>query len=81
MLDPCLTARPGSDAQARRRCFSAASRLRIVTEHDALTEAGAKGALLRREGLYSCHVIEWRHARDAGALRPWTANAAVTRRP
>ena len=29
---------------------------------------GAKGALLRREGLYSSHLIEWRRARDAGAL-------------
>ena len=29
---------------------------------------GEKGAVLRREGLYSSHVIEWRRARDAGAL-------------
>ncbi len=27
-----------------------------------------KGAILRREGLYSSHVVEWRRARDAGAL-------------
>ena len=27
-----------------------------------------KGAVLRREGLYSSHVIEWRRARDAGGL-------------
>ena len=30
--------------------------------------AGEKGAVLRREGLYSSHVIEWRRARDAGSL-------------
>ncbi len=40
----------------------------ILAEYDALTEPGAKGALLRREGLYSSHLIEWRRARDAGAL-------------
>ncbi|MGH8907210.1 MAG: hypothetical protein ACRD0K_11955 [Egibacteraceae bacterium] len=45
-------------AKARRRRFSAAYKLRIVTEYDALTEAGAKDALLRRGGLYSSHVIE-----------------------
>jgi hypothetical protein len=39
-----------------------------VEEYDRLTEPGAKGALLRKEGLYSSHIIEWRRARDAGAL-------------
>ena len=29
---------------------------------------GEKGALLRREGLYSSHLVDWRRARDAGAL-------------
>jgi hypothetical protein len=40
----------------------------MVAEYDAASEPGAKGALLRREGLYSSHIIEWRRARDAGAL-------------
>lgn len=35
-----------------------------MAEYDA-AEAGAKGAVLRREGLYSSHIIEWRKARDA----------------
>ena len=39
-----------------------------MAEYDALTEPGARGALLRREGLYSSHIVEWRRARDAGAL-------------
>ena len=38
---------------------------------------GEKGAVLRREGLYSSHVIEWTRARDAGALK----GAADSRRP
>jgi putative transposase len=39
----------------------------VVAEYDA-APTGEKGAVLRREGLYSSHVIEWRRARDAGAL-------------
>lgn len=51
----------------RRRVFTAEYKAAIVAEYDA-AEPGAKGAILRREGLYSSHVIEWRRARDAGAL-------------
>jgi hypothetical protein len=39
----------------------------MVAAYDAPTEPGAKGALLRREGLYHSHIIEGRRARDAGA--------------
>ena len=53
--------------RARRRRFTAQYKLDVVAEYDA-APAGEKGAVLRREGLYSSHVIEWRRARDAGAL-------------
>jgi flagellar motility protein MotE (MotC chaperone) len=43
-------------------------KLRMVAEYDRATEAGERGALLRREGLYHSHIIEWRKARDAGTL-------------
>jgi hypothetical protein len=33
-----------------------------------VTSPGAKGAILRRERLYSAHIVEWRKAREAGAL-------------
>ncbi len=52
----------------RRRSFTDGYKLRILAEYDATTEAGARGALLRREGLYSSHIVEWRRARDAGLL-------------
>jgi transposase len=52
----------------RRRSFTPEYKAAIVAEYDALTEPGARGALLRREGLYSSHIVEWRRARDAGAL-------------
>jgi transposase len=58
-------ARPG---HATRRVFPSVYKLRIVTEYDSLTEHGARGALLRREGLYQSHVEKWRRARDRGAL-------------
>ncbi|MDQ6839499.1 MAG: hypothetical protein M3137_14535, partial [Actinomycetota bacterium] len=53
----------------RRRTFTAEYKLRIVAEYDRCAGDGDKGALLRREGLYSSHVVEWRRARDntAGA--------------
>src|SRR3984893_10072988 len=58
---------PEVPEKARRRTFTAQYKLDVVAEYDA-APAGAKGAVLRREGLYSSHVIEWRRARDAGAL-------------
>src|SRR4051794_22704166 len=60
--DPELVERP------RRRRFSAEYKLRIVREADACSRPGEIGALLRREGLYSSLLTEWRRARDSGAL-------------
>ena len=54
--------------RAQRRRFPAAYKLRIVEQADACTEPGEVGALLRREGLYSSHLTEWRRARDQGQL-------------
>ena len=58
---------PEVPERAKRRTFTAKYKLEILAEYDAAPE-GAKGALLRREGLYSSHIVEWRKARDAGAL-------------
>jgi transposase len=58
---------PEVPERARRRRFTAQYKLDVVAEYDA-APAGEKGAVLRREGLYSSHVIEWRRARDSGAL-------------
>jgi transposase-like protein len=63
---------PMPDPEARerplRRTFTAAYKLRIVEEANAASEPGAVGALLRREGLYSSHLVEWRRLYRAGAL-------------
>ena len=70
MLEWWLTSRYGRI----RRCPSgrAGARSRrstswVLAAYDA-AEPGEKGAILRREGLYSSHLTEWRRARDAGAL-------------
>jgi transposase-like protein len=55
-------------AKAKRRQFSAKEKLRILKDADEITEVGGVGALLRREGLYSSHLVEWRRARAAGEL-------------
>ena len=62
--------RDGDDPAAKptRRRFTSQYKLAILEEYDRLTEPGAKGALLRREGRYSSHLIEWRRAREAGSL-------------
>jgi len=53
----------------RRRRFSAQYKLEILRQADACTRPGEIGELLRREGLYSSLLTEWRRARDSGALR------------
>jgi len=54
-------------ATARRRSFTAEYKQRIVREADQCSQPGEIGALLRREGLYSSLLAEWRrHAREAG---------------
>jgi transposase len=55
-------------ARPRRRQFPAEYKLRILQEADACRSPGELGALLRREGLYSSHLAEWRRARREGAL-------------
>ncbi len=59
---------PEVPAKVQRRRYTAEYRLRILKEADACKQPGALGALLRREGLYSSHLITWRHQRDRGAL-------------
>jgi len=53
---------------AKRRSFTAEYKARILAEADTATDRGQVGALLRREGLYSSLLTEWRKQRDAGAL-------------
>ena len=53
----------------KRRRFTAEYKLRVLREAEACSRRGEVGALLRREGLYSSLLTEWRRAREAGALQ------------
>ena len=64
---------PRSD-QPRRRSFTAKYKLDILSEYEA-ADSNARGVLLRREGLYSSHLTEWRKTRDTGALAGLTPPA------
>ena len=65
---------PDSEVRAdgRRRTFTVEYKLRILAEADRSSEAGAIGAL-RREGLYSSHLTDWRRQRDMGELKSGVA--------
>lgn len=51
----------------RRRSFTAKDKLRILALTDRAAETGGIGAILRREGVYSSTLSDWRRQRDAGA--------------
>jgi transposase-like protein len=60
-------------AGAKRRTFTAEYKLRILAEADAAAaQPGAIGALQRREGLYSSHLVTWRRERQTGILKGLT---------
>ena len=59
-------------AKPRRRTYTAEYKRRILKEADACRTPGAIGALLRREGLYSSHLVQWRRARGRGELAALT---------
>lgn len=54
--------------KAKRRQFTAEYKKRILDEADACTTPTQRGALVRREGLYSSHLNSWRRQRDQGIL-------------
>lgn len=56
---------PEVPARAKTRTYSAAYKARILAEYESLDKAG-KGALLRREGLYSSLIAAWKSQRDQG---------------
>ena len=60
---------PEVPAKATRRQFSAKYKLKILEQADACTEPGEVGRLLRREGLHSSHLANWRQAKLKGSLQ------------
>ena len=62
-----------------RRSFTPAQKLELLTAYEQALAEGQGGAWLRREGLYSSLVSEWRRARDAGLLQGKAAGESVGR--
>jgi transposase-like protein len=63
---------PEVPERAKRRSYPAKYKLEILSEYETL-DRDAKGALLRREGLYTSLISEWRKQRDRGALEALAA--------
>jgi transposase len=55
-------------ARAKRRRYTAEYKQRILAQADAAKGSGEIGAVLRRNGLYSSHLVKWRREREAGIL-------------
>ena len=76
VADPLSASRPDPEVvgQAKRRRFTVEYKQRILKQAEAAAATrGAVGALLRREGLFSSHLVSWRRERDQGireALTP-----------
>jgi transposase len=60
--------RPANGQRPERRYFSNDFKLSILAEYDRCSEPGEKGALLRREGLYSSIITDWRRQHREGIL-------------
>jgi transposase len=78
---------PAKPSRPTRRKYTAEYKLKILRDADealATGDPGALGALLRREGLYSSHLVTWRAAREAGeleALAPKKRGRPSTKNP
>ena len=73
---------PDPAARPRRRSFTAEYKAEILDEYDALPVGSSeRGALLRREGLYSSHLAEWRKARNVGGREALAPKAKPRRSP
>jgi transposase-like protein len=60
---------PEVKVRAKRRQFSAQEKLRILNEADSCQEPGQVGALLRREGIYSSYLTDWRQELKNGQIQ------------
>jgi transposase-like protein len=71
--------RPRAGGPKRRRTFTPAEKLAHLVAYDQACQSGQGGAYLRREGMYSSQVTEWRKLRDGGLLEGRAAGEKVGR--
>ncbi len=72
---------PEVSAKATRRRFSAAYKLEVLEQADKCTDEGQIGKLLRKEGLYSSHLSNWRRQRRTVALKALTKKRGRKAKP
>lgn len=70
---------PRAGGPSRRRSFTPAQKLEHLAAYESACESSEGGAYLRREGLYSSLISEWRRLRDAGVLEGKDPGAKVGR--
>lgn len=68
VVAPPTAASPELTARPQRRIFTAADKLRVLAETDRAADTGGISAILRREGIYSSALTDWRRQRAAGAF-------------
>src|SRR5205807_2709257 len=73
-------ASPELSNRPRRRTFTAQDKLRILTETDRAADTGGVGAILRREGIYSSTLGDWRRLRAARACAALGVSRATVQR-
>lgn len=66
--DGVVSSSPQPDGHRRRRSWTAEQKQRYLAEYEVACETGQGAAYLRRQGLYSSLMSEWRRQRDAGLL-------------
>ena len=71
--------RPRAGGPRRRRTFTPVEKLAHLVAYDQACQTGEGGAYLRREGMYSSQVTEWRKLRDGGLLEGRSAGETVGR--
>src|SRR3954447_17643286 len=79
ILDDGEMSSPRAGGPSRRRSFTPAQKLAHLAAYEAACASGEGGAYLRREGLYSSLISEWRRLRDAGLLEGKEPGARVGR--
>ena len=70
---PTVVAAPAATSpelpdRPRRRIFTVEEKLRVLAETDRAADTGGISAILRREGLYSSALTDWRRQRAAGVF-------------
>ncbi|HTU76644.1 MAG TPA: hypothetical protein VMG38_24260 [Trebonia sp.] len=57
-------------SRPKRRTFTREEKMRILEQYESASSPQERNALLRREGIYTAYLTEWRRLRDRGETVP-----------